>query len=136
MTHLWDYLHGPGRNEMQSWAKREKLGVRERAQLNQKLDMLERIGFETAYHLAFLAGTSGEWNQIFKLIVKSQRMLRPMLCRGPADSQTEVTLLCGAIEKDFELEPPTAAEQADRHRRNLIADRDAGSKRRANHERF
>jgi len=136
MTLLWDYLHGPGRNEMQSWAKKEKLGVRERAQLNQKLDMLERIGFETAYHLAFLAGSSGEFNQIFKLIVKSQRMLRPMLCRGPADIQTEVTLLCGAIEKDFELVPPTAAELADRHQRKLMAAGGAELKRRVNHERF
>jgi len=136
MTLLWDYLHGPGRNEMQSWARKEKLGVRERAQLNQKLDMLERIGFETAHHLAFLAGTSGEFNQVFKLIVKSQRMLRPMLCRGPADIQTEVTLLCGAIEKDLELVPPTAAERADRHRRNLLADGGTELQRRVNHERF
>lgn len=135
MTHLWDYLHAPGRNEMQSWAKTEKLGVRERAQLNQKLDMLERIGFDTAYHLAFVAGTSGSFNQIFKLIVKSQRMLRPMLCRGPADMHAEVTLLCGAIEKDFQLVPATAAEQADRHRRNIIAD-GVESERRVNHERF
>ena len=136
MTHVWDYLQGPDRNEMQSWARKEKLGVRERAQLNQKLDMLERIGFDMACHLAFLAGTSGEFNQVFKLVVKSQRMLRPMLCRGPADIQSEVTLLCGAIEKDFQLVPASAAEQADRHRRNLLSDGAAASKRRVNHERF
>jgi hypothetical protein len=133
-THLWDYLHCPGRNEMQAWAQQEKLGVRERAQLNQKLDMLERIGFDTAYHLSFLKGTSGEYNQIFKLVVKSERMLRPMLCRGPLKNDTEVTLLCGAIEKDFDLTPSNVAEKADGYRRNLLAE--GGSTRRVNHDRF
>lgn len=136
MIHLWDYLRSPTRNEMQNWADTEKLGVRERAQLNLKLDLLEQVGFETAYHLSFLAGTSGDFNQIFKLIVKSQRMLRPMLCRGPRDAHAEITLLCGAIEKDSKLIPAGAAEQADRHRRNLLEGEDAVKKRRVKHERF
>jgi len=132
MTQLWDYVHGPGRNEIQVWAKKQKLGVRERAQLNQKIDMLERVGFDVAYHLEFLAGTSGEFNHVFKLVVKSQRMLRPMLCRGPADPHREVTFLCGAIEKDFSLLPANAAEQAEERRQRLIA----GLGRRIAHERF
>jgi len=136
VTLLWDYLHGLGRNEMQAWAKKEKLGVRERAQLNQKLDMLAQIGFDTACHLEFLAGTSGEFNQVYKLVVKSQRMLRPMLCRGPIDPKGEVTLLCGAIEKDFKLVPPAAAEQAERNRRQVIGADAAGITKRIDHERF
>lgn len=136
MTHLWDYLHGPGRNEMQAWAKKERLGVRERAQLNQKLDMLSRIGFDEACHLECLAGTTGEFNQIYKLVVKSQRMLRPMLCRGPLNLKAEITLLCGAIEKDFALQPAAVEERADRNRRQVVADSAAGMTRRVTHERF
>jgi hypothetical protein len=132
MTLIWDYLHGPSRNEMQVWGKKVKLGVRERAQLNQKLDMLERVGFETASRMEFLAGTPGEYNHIFKLVVHSQRMLRPMLCRGPMDTGGEITLLLGAIEKDFSLDPSNAAERADEHRKNLV--NDAG--KRMYHERF
>jgi hypothetical protein len=132
MTVLWDYLSSRDSNEMQAWASELKLGVRERAQLNQKLDMLERVGFETARSLKFLAGTSGDYNHIFKLVVHSQRMLRPMLCRGPLDAQSEITLLLGAIEKDFKLEPHNAAERADQHRSKVAMD---GGKR-INHERF
>jgi hypothetical protein len=132
---LWDFLRGPNRNEMQSWASREKLGVRERAQLNQKIDMLERVGFDLACSVGFLAGTSGDFNHIFKLIVKSQRMLRPMLCRGPMEPNREVTFLCGAIEKDFNLHPPDAAGRADEHRR-IVLDTASAEQRRTIHERF
>ena len=136
MIELWDYLHGVDRNEMQLWAEREKLGVRERAQLNQKLDMLAVIGFDTAWQLKFVAGTSGNYNHIYKLIVKSQRMLRPMLCRGPRDMRAEITLLCGAIEKDFELHPAGAASQPDKYRLQLETDLKLGHNRRVEHERF
>ena len=135
MTRLWDYSSTPGRNEMQLWAWKEKLGVRERAQLNQKLDMLERVGFDVAQHLEFLAGTTGEFHHVFKLVVRSQRMLRPMLCRGPIDARGETTLLCGAIEKDFKLDPSSAAAEADK-RRQCIVDCEAGQERRVVHERF
>jgi hypothetical protein len=120
---------------MQLWARKEKLGVRERAQLNQKLDMLERVGFDVAQHLEFLAGTTGEFRHIFKLVVRSQRMLRPMLCRGPVDARGEATLLCGAIDKDFEMDPSSAAAEAD-NRRQCILDCHAGQERRVVHERF
>jgi hypothetical protein len=136
MTRLWDYLRGPGRNEIQAWAKQQKLGVRERAQLNQKLDMLERVGFDTACSLEFLAGTSGGYPHIFKLVVRSQRMLRPMLCRGPIEPKGEATLLCGAIEKDFELLPADAARRADENRLRLMDAARLGEERRMPHERF
>jgi len=136
MTRLWDYLRGPGRNELQAWANQEKLGLRERAQLNQKLDMLERVGFDTACSLKFLAGASGDHNHIFKLIVKSERMLRPMLCRGPVDPRGEATLLCGAVEKDSKLHPSTAADQAERHRQRLVSGPEPESEKRVAHERF
>lgn len=132
---LWDYLRGAGRNEMQAWADREKLGARERAQLNQKLDMLERVGFETASRLKFLAGTSGDFRHVFKLVVKSERMLRPMLCRGPLGPHAEATLLCGAMEKDFELHPSDAAEVAEGRRKEILA-ADLKQPRRVEHERF
>lgn len=136
VTQIWDFLRGPGKSVMHAWADEEKLGVRERAQLNQKLDMLGRIGFETAKHLEFLKGTSGEHNHIFKLVVKSQRMLRPMLCRGPRDHTREVTLLAGAIEKDYRLHPADAAGQAESRRQFLVDHPEAPEQHRIRHERF
>jgi len=135
VTQIWDFLRG-ARNVMHDWAEEEKLGVRERAQLNQKLDMLGRIGFETARHLEFLKGTSGNYNHIFKLVVKSQRMLRPMLCRGTRDSAGEVTLLAGAIEKDSRLHPADAAGQAESRRLFLVDHRERLEQHRIRHERF
>jgi hypothetical protein len=136
VAYLWDYLHSPERNELQEWAKGEKLGVKERAQLNSKLDLLERIGFESACVHKYVTGTSGDHNHIFKLIVKSQRMLRPMLCRGPLNTYGEVTLLCGAIEKDYKLHPPNAASRAEEHRGLILDGVKIGHERRVCHERF
>jgi hypothetical protein len=137
MTCLWDFLDARDRNVMKDWAKDSKLGVQERAQLNQKLDLVERLGFEKALQHKYLAGTSGDFNHIFKVIVKSQRMLRPMLCRGPFEIHEEITLLCGAIEKDFKLHPAHAADDAESRRARLISEEKATKRRsRTEHERF
>jgi hypothetical protein len=136
MIRLWDYLRSRERNEMRVWANEVNLQKRDRAQLNQKLDMLHRLGFEMARQMHFLAGTSGDHNSIFKLVVHSERMLRPMLCRGPFDMPGEVTLLCGAIEKDRKLIPPDAADAAERHRRSVLESNPPGADKRIDHARF
>jgi hypothetical protein len=48
----------------------------------------------------------------------------------------EVTLLCGAIEKDFKLHPANAASRAEEHRKQLVCDISSGQERRVPHERF
>jgi hypothetical protein len=51
---LWDFFRPPERNEISKWARKEKLTPRERGRLNQKLDRLVQLGFETAHGLHFL----------------------------------------------------------------------------------
>jgi hypothetical protein len=56
-----------------------------------------------------------------------------MICKGPPpDRVDEVTLLEGAIEKDWKLHPPDAAERAEKNRLALVND----ACRRGPHERF
>jgi hypothetical protein len=59
-----------------------------------------------------------------------------MLCRGPIEPKGEATLLCGAIEKDFELLPADAARRADENRLRLMDAARLGEERRMPHERF
>ena len=126
---LWDYMAESG-NELQAWAKRTNLGVRDRARLNQKLDMLERNGFDV--RLSFIAATSGDFNHIYKIRVTTDIQMRPMFCRGPADMHSEITLLCGAIEKGDKYEPPNAAAISEQRRLEISGN----PRRRAAHERF
>jgi hypothetical protein len=133
---LWDFFRPPDRNEIAEWGSKVRLSARERGQLNQKLDMLQRLGFDTAHGLDFLAGPLKQERHIYKLVVHAGRMLRPMLCLGPFDNRGEMTLLCGAIEKDWELDPPDAPARAEAKRQLLIDPKNAGEKLRVPHERF
>jgi hypothetical protein len=132
-TALWDFL-GPDReNLIQRWAKKQKLSNRDRGALNSRLDLLERIGFETAHETKMLGGPVNKQRHIYKLVAHGDVMLRPMLCKGPPQHRVdEVTLLEGAIEKDWKLHPPNAPERAENNR--LAIERDAS--RRGPHERF
>ena len=133
---LWDFCQAPNRNEMVKWAKKERLGSRERGQLNQKLDMLQRLGFETAHSLDFLDGPLIHQKHIYKLVIHAGRMLRPMLCLGPHEKTAEMTLLCGAIEKDRVLIPARAADDAESNRQTIITHKNSGTEWRVPHERF
>jgi hypothetical protein len=134
-TTLWDFLGSdPGReNLIQRWARKAKLSHRDRGLLNAKLDFLERMGFDLVHGTRLLAGPVNKQRHIYKLVAHGDVMLRPMLCKGPPEHRSgEVTLLEGAIEKDWELHPPDAAERATKNR--LEIDRDG--RRRGAHERF
>jgi len=130
---LWDFFHPPERNEIAKWANKSRLTPRERGQLNQKLDMLERLGFEVAHELDFLDGPILHHKHIYKLVIHAGRMLRPLLCRGPFDNTGEMTLLCGAFEKDGGYEPDGAPGQADENWSRL---KKMGQEWRVHHERF
>jgi hypothetical protein len=132
---LWNFRRPLHLDEMAIWAGEVKLTHRDRARLNSKLDMLERIGFEQAHGLDFLAGPLKGQRHIYKLVIHSDRMLRPMLCLGPIDNSQEMTLLCGAIEKDWTLHPANAPERAESNRLDLL-DKDKQPPWRVDHERF
>jgi hypothetical protein len=133
---LWDFFRPPDRNEVSKWARKEKLTPRERGQLNQKLDRLVQLGFETAHGLDFLDGPVLHQRHIYKLVIHAGRMLRPMLCLGPFNNKDEMTILCGAFEKDGILDPRDAPLKAEQIRQLIIDQRNAGVDYRITHERF
>ena len=102
--------------------------------LNQKLDMLERCGSELPPKL--LAGPIKSKRKkklvshIYKLIIHGDRMLRPMLCKGPINMPSEFTLLLGAIEVGGVLD--TDSEDAEVVRVAILTDK----KLRKPHERY
>jgi hypothetical protein len=106
---LWDFGNRD-RNEILAWAR--ELSKRDRAALNQKLDVLERIDFQLARGLKLLAGPIHKTGHILRLRAFGDTALRPLLCRGPDSPRTEYTLLKGAQERDDRLRPPTALKQA------------------------
>jgi hypothetical protein len=87
--------------------------------LNQKLDMLRINGF--TLHPNLLAGPIKKQKHIYKLVIHGQRMLRPMLCKGPFQMDTEFTLLLGAIEINSKLDHDPAV--ATENREILLVDR-------------
>lgn len=125
---LYDFADNKGRNVMTLWAKEEALSKRDRGQLNQKMDMLQINGMTLHPHL--LAGPINKQKHIYKLVIHGDRMLRPMLCRGPFRMDAEFTLLLGAIEINFKLNPDPSA--ATTHREILLGNRE----RRITHERY
>ena len=131
---LYDFADEHGNSMIQKWLDDERITKRDRGQLNQKLDMLAQHGMGLPPKL--LAGPLGSKRQklrqknIYKLIIHGDRMLRPMLCKGPVINDEEFTLLLGAIETGGKLDhDPVEAEGI---REFIIAD----PRRRYAHERY
>ena len=126
---LWDFLSARAENMILRWVKDDRLTMRDRAALNNKLSRLAQIDFKLAIETKFLAGPIHP--HIYKLIVKGDVMLRPMLCRGPVNNELEYTLLLGAVETGGKL-PKGAKEKAAENRDTVILD----ETRRTPHERI
>lgn len=116
---LWDFLSARDENVILRWVKVDGLTVRDRAALNQKLDRLVQMPFQTAIDTKLLAGPI--YKHIYKLVIHADVMLRPMLCRGPFDNAMEYTLLLGAVERGWKL-PKGSMEKAESNRELLLAD--------------
>jgi hypothetical protein len=116
---LWDFKNGD-RNEIAHWAKH--LSGRDRAALNQKLDLLERLDFHQAIGLKLLAGPIKKTKHILKLRVTAEKAMRPLLCRGPIVPLGEYTLLAAAEERDWKLHPPGALDKAMDNRESVSKD--------------
>ena len=131
---VFDALNNRGESALVVWIAKKKLTRREIGQLNQKIDMLIQNGPDLSPGL--LAGpVKSKRNKklvshIYKLIIHSDRMLRPMLCKGPIDLQNEFTMLLGAIEAGGVLDTDTA--DADDVRLAIIANKQL----RKPHERY
>jgi hypothetical protein len=121
---IYDYEHPQRGNLMAGWSAR--LQKKEKAKLDMKVDALAMHGLGLIPGMLAPTGTSS----IFKLRVAGKVALRPMLCEGPSDQET-FTFLLGAIEVQWEYDPPNAPQTAAEYRNDLIAN----PSRRCLHER-
>jgi hypothetical protein len=122
---LYDYTDKDGQNDIKAWTL--ELQKPQRAKLNAKLDMLQIMGMDLLPEALTGTNTPG----ILKIRAKGNVQLRPMLCKGPIDNESEFTLLIGAIERGSCLMPDKADEKA--HERKEIIKNDPN--RRCPHER-
>lgn len=124
---LFDYINNKGENEFKKWS--ETLQKIQRAKLNQKLDKLELVGDSLMPELLTDTGIIG----IKKLRIKVQNVqLRPLLCNGPINKESEYTLLMGAKEIGDKWSPQNAPQKALDKMREVIKN---PSKKRRKHER-
>jgi hypothetical protein len=120
---IYEFLDG-NESAIGKWLRENDIPDRDRGQLVQKMDMLAMHGMDLPPGL--LAGPikskrePKKQSHIYKLIIHGQRMLRPMLCRGPVDMDGEFTMLIGAIEKDGVLD--VDAIHAEARRQEIISD--------------
>ena len=118
---IWDY-QSENQNLIRQWADGIRLGKRDRALLDQKLDALEALEFDLATHTHLVAGPlrSSKDKHIYKLRVNAGVMIRIMLCRGPLTGEAACTLLEGATERDGRLVPANAPEVAAKRREDVL----------------
>lgn len=122
---IYEYIEGD-RSTLHKWLKDEAVTERDRGQLVLKMDLLAMHG--TSLLTGILAGPIASkrepkklrGSRIYKLKVKGDRQLRPMLCKGPVDMTGEFTFLIGAIETGGILN--VDALDAEARRQEVIAD--------------
>ncbi len=128
---IYEFLSERGHSAIREWLDEKGITARDRGQLVLKMDLLALQGMDLPPKL--LAGPIKSkknpkmQSHIYKLIIHGDRMLRPMLCRGPVDMDGEFTMLLGAIETNFVLDED--AEEAESRRQIVISD---SSRRRLN----
>ena len=126
---LWDFLDDRLKNVIIQWVKDEKLTKRDRAILNQKITRLGQEDFDLAIKTKLLAGPIHK--HVYKMRMKGDVQLRPLLCRGPVSNDTEYTFLLGAVETGGKL-PLGCEEKAKDNRAVVVND----ANRRTRHERL
>lgn len=122
---IYEYrVPGKDRSTIGDWLIERSISERDRGQLLLKMDMLALYGSDLPPGL--LAGPIKSkrnkklQSHTYKLIVHGDKMLRPMLCKGPLDMDSEYTMLLGAIEVNFELDEDV--EDAEKRRAEIIVD--------------
>lgn len=127
LRNLFDYKDSNG-NIMQIWATQMCMQKRERARLDNRIDILRRVEHDLPPGLLHPT----RFPQIKELVVNGPVALRPMLCFGPFDLDKECTFLFGTIERDRKLVDRSAPQKAQQNREDLIRHPD----NRCKHERF
>ncbi|MEI9969484.1 MAG: hypothetical protein WDM87_13005 [Terracidiphilus sp.] len=114
---VYDFTDNIGKSVIVEW--RTGLTARSKGALDSKLNMLAVSG--TTLPPRLLAGPIKKTKHIYKLIIHADVMLRPMLCKGPFEMDSECTLLIGAKEIQWKLIP--GPEKAVENRNILLNDK-------------
>jgi hypothetical protein len=128
---IFEYVEWGYQSTIGIWLIENAITDRDRGRLVQKMDLLAMHGPNLPPGL--LAGPIKSkrnrkmQSHIYKLIIHGDKMLRPMLCKGPIEMDSEYTMLIGAIEVNFKLD--VDAEDAELRRTDIIENPD---KRRIN----
>ena len=125
---LYDYVDARGINQIERWTKNLESGYR--GMLNRKLRALQDDD-ERGLVPGLIEGPIKHHRHIYKLKAGGKVRLRPLLCKGPVDNDSELTLLIGATERDYVFDPPDAPDRADIRRGEIIND----NRRRCSHVR-
>ena len=118
---IYSFVTHRGENIIREWLKKERVPKTQIAIFQAKIDLYERAGPDLSP--GFIEGPVAK--NIYKMKIKGHKghvQLRPMVCYGPF-IDTEVTMLTGAIEKDFKLIPPNCKAEAQENREIVINDR-------------
>lgn len=120
---VYEALENNGRKVVSDWDIPSDL----RAKLERKLDMLASAEVDASGKVTLPTGTLAGpniYNQqwIYKVIVNGNQALRPMVCLGPADRDTEWTVLARAKERDRDTREQKAAAATATLRRQEILD--------------
>jgi hypothetical protein len=116
---LWDFLDCRSQSVILKWVADDKITKGDRAKLDQKIRRLAQMDYDLAIKTKLLAGPI--YKHVYKLVIKGDVMLRPMLCRGPIDNENEYTFLLGAVETQWKL-PAGSREKAEGNRKVVLDD--------------
>jgi hypothetical protein len=123
MRKLYEWVDHRGRGILTDWKRIQKI---QRWKVDQKLLMLRKADVtpgQSSLPPGLLAGPGiGGFASIYKLKIKGNVALRPMLCLGPLDRDAEWTFLAQAVERDDVLDPADAAAIAEDRRQQILAD--------------
>ena len=111
MIEFWEYLDGRDRREFSLW--RAGLQKSDRAILDEKMRVIEQMGLS----VGCLNGPLRGHRHLYKIKARGPTAeLRPLLCRGPQDNDSEVTMLKPMIEVGGKDQPAGARDEAERRR--------------------
>ena len=118
---IYEFAEHGDQSVIRKWLDAESISKRDRGQLMAKMDLLAKEGLA----LASVGGPIRSkrkriQSHTYKLIVHGDKMLRPMFCKGPIDTENEFTFLVGAIEANWTLDTDVA--DAEERRARLIVD--------------
>jgi hypothetical protein len=131
---VYQFTDSRGHSVIKDWLRKQRVPTKQIAEFQENITALERLGPEGCPGLIFgpiKRPGKQPITGIYKIKLhgnKGHVQLRPLLCYGPFDVGSELTLLFGAIEKDNTLDPKNCLEKANENRSTLL--REPGRRRR------